>query len=89
MLIGCDGVNSVIAKWLGFKKPAFTRRYALRGNAYFNNGHGFEPKFMQFFREGVISGVVPCDARNTYWFFAWTPLPQGTPNFFLLGLLNL
>ncbi|KAF2302090.1 hypothetical protein GH714_032535 [Hevea brasiliensis] len=30
VLIGCDGVNSVVAKWLGFKTPVFTERSAIR-----------------------------------------------------------
>uniref|UniRef100_A0A2N9G8F7 FAD-binding domain-containing protein n=2 Tax=Fagus sylvatica TaxID=28930 RepID=A0A2N9G8F7_FAGSY len=55
VLIGCDGVNSVVAKWLGFKKPAFAGRLAIRGSVEFKHGHGFEPKFMQFFGKGVRS----------------------------------
>ncbi|KAH7518390.1 hypothetical protein FEM48_Zijuj09G0166600 [Ziziphus jujuba var. spinosa] len=49
VLIGCDGVNSVVAKWLGFKKPAFTGRSGFRGCANFNTKHDFEPMLMQFF----------------------------------------
>ncbi|KAL5561232.1 hypothetical protein UlMin_030979 [Ulmus minor] len=73
VLIGCDGVNSVVAKWLRFKKPAFTGRSAMRGFARFNTSHGFEPKFLQFFGEGVRSGVLPCDTNSVYWFFTWKP----------------
>ncbi|KAJ0009945.1 hypothetical protein Pint_33986 [Pistacia integerrima] len=39
VLIGCDGVNSVVAKWLGFKKPVFSGRFGMRGCAdYKGNG---------------------------------------------------
>ncbi|KAF3434762.1 hypothetical protein FNV43_RR21847 [Rhamnella rubrinervis] len=76
VLIGCDGVNSIVSKWLGFKKPKFTGRYALRGSAFFNTIHGFEPKFMQFFGERVRSGLLPCDNNTAYWFFTWTPSSQ-------------
>ncbi|XP_072955964.1 monooxygenase 2-like isoform X2 [Typha angustifolia] len=31
VLIGCDGINSQVAKWLGLKKPAYTGRSATRG----------------------------------------------------------
>lgn len=79
MLIGCDGVNSVVGKWLRFKKPTFTGRCAIRGCAFYKEGHGFEPKFLQFFGEGVRSGVVPCDGNLVYWFFTWTPSGQGKP----------
>uniref|UniRef100_A0A2N9HHK3 FAD-binding domain-containing protein n=1 Tax=Fagus sylvatica TaxID=28930 RepID=A0A2N9HHK3_FAGSY len=73
VLIGCDGVNSVVAKWLGFKKPAFAGRLAIRGSVEFKHGHGFEPKFMQFFGKGVRSGALPIDDNSVYWFVTWTP----------------
>ncbi|KAJ0009892.1 hypothetical protein Pint_33984 [Pistacia integerrima] len=46
VLIGCDGVNSVVAKWLGFKKPVFLGRSGMRGCADYKGSHGFEPKFL-------------------------------------------
>ncbi|KAF5449006.1 hypothetical protein F2P56_029495 [Juglans regia] len=76
VLIGCDGVNSVVAKWLHFKKPAFAGRSAIRGFADFKRNHGFENKFMQFFGKGFRSGFLPCDDSKVYWFFTWTPSSQ-------------
>ncbi|KAK3009218.1 hypothetical protein RJ639_013261 [Escallonia herrerae] len=76
VLIGCDGVNSVVAKWLGFKKPAFSGRSAFRGYADFKGSHGFEPKFLQYFGQGVKYGFLPCDDHTVYWFFTYTPSPQ-------------
>ncbi|TYH78154.1 hypothetical protein ES332_D04G205600v1 [Gossypium tomentosum] len=73
VLIGCDGVNSVVAKWLGLQNPVFSGRSAIRGNAHFKGGHGFEPKYRQFVGKGVRSGFLPCDDENVYWFFTWTP----------------
>ncbi|KAK8476480.1 hypothetical protein V6N13_080664 [Hibiscus sabdariffa] len=75
VLIGCDGVNSVVANWLGLKKPAFTGRSAIRGNASFEGGagHGFGAKFKQFVGKGVRSGFLPYDDENVYWFFTWCP----------------
>ncbi|KAL0386855.1 UNVERIFIED_CONTAM: Monooxygenase 2 [Sesamum radiatum] len=61
VLIGCDGVNSVVARFLGFSKPSFAGRSAVRGLVDFENGHGFEPKFRQFFGKGIRYGVIPCD----------------------------
>ncbi|KAI6701023.1 hypothetical protein NL676_015347 [Syzygium grande] len=68
VLIGCDGVNSVVAKWLGFKAPAVVGRCAVRGFAYYENGHGFEPKLFQLIGEGFRSGFVACDDKTMYWF---------------------
>ncbi|KAL0376252.1 UNVERIFIED_CONTAM: Monooxygenase 2 [Sesamum calycinum] len=76
VLIGCDGVNSVVARFLGFSKPSFAGRSAVRGLVDFENGHGFEPKLMQFFGKGIRYGVSPCDDRTVYWFFAFSPSPQ-------------
>ncbi|KAF3958803.1 hypothetical protein CMV_016322 [Castanea mollissima] len=73
VLIGCDGVNSVVANWLGFKKAAFAGRLAIRGCAEFEGGHGFEPKFMLFFGKGVRSGALRVNDNSVYWFVTWTP----------------
>ncbi|KAF9590273.1 hypothetical protein IFM89_032281 [Coptis chinensis] len=72
VLIGCDGVNSVVGKWLGIQRPTFTGRCAARGIAEFPNGHNLKPKFMQFFGNGFRSGFIPCDKNNTYWFFTYS-----------------
>ncbi|KAH9614855.1 hypothetical protein KSS87_014655 [Heliosperma pusillum] len=76
VLIGCDGVNSVIAKSLGFKKPSLMGRSAIRGCAYYNQGHGFEPKFQLLVGNGVRYGIIPCDNSAVYWFFTWYPSTQ-------------
>uniref|UniRef100_A0A0R0I0H3 FAD-binding domain-containing protein n=1 Tax=Glycine max TaxID=3847 RepID=A0A0R0I0H3_SOYBN len=46
ILIGFDGVNSVVAKWLGFKNASFTGRYSVRGFAEVQNNHRLEPRFL-------------------------------------------
>ncbi|KAJ1436322.1 hypothetical protein SESBI_04354 [Sesbania bispinosa] len=76
VLIGCDGINSVVAKWLGFKEASFTGRQAIRGWAELKSNHGFEPMFMQFFGKGFRAGAIPCDEKALYWFFTWTPTSQ-------------
>ncbi|OMO92733.1 Monooxygenase, FAD-binding protein [Corchorus olitorius] len=74
VLIGGDGVNSVVAKWLGFEKPVLTGRSAIRGTAKFEGGHGFAPKYRQFVGKGVRSGFFTCDDDTVYWFMTyWTP----------------
>ncbi|XP_015941861.1 monooxygenase 2 [Arachis duranensis] len=76
VLIGCDGVNSVVTKWLGFKEAAFAGRSAIRGYTEYKNNHGFEPKFMQFFGYGFRTGVIPTDEKGVYWFFTWNHTNQ-------------
>ncbi|XBI69896.1 hypothetical protein VPH35_064519 [Triticum aestivum] len=64
VLIGCDGINSVVAKWLGLAKPSDSGRRATRGHAkYPDRGQGFR------------AGLVPCNHTDVYWFFTWSPSP--------------
>ncbi|CAH2075820.1 unnamed protein product [Thlaspi arvense] len=72
VLVGCDGVKSVVGKWLGFKNPAKTARLAIRGLTHFAAGHGFGKKFFQFYGNGVRSGFIPCDHNTVYWFLTHT-----------------
>ncbi|CAN6302244.1 unnamed protein product [Urochloa humidicola] len=69
VLIGCDGINSVVAKWLGLVEPSYTGRMAARGLASFPDGHGLEPKFVQFIGRGFRSGMRPCNDTDVTWFF--------------------
>lgn len=77
VLIGCDGVNSVVSKWLGFKKPAFVGRSSIRGFADFKDNHGFEPKLLLFLGKGVRCGFVPCSRHTLYWFFTFASSIKG------------
>lgn len=76
LLIGCDGVNSALAKWLGFKKPASVGRFGIRACVYYENGHDLEPKISLFMGKGVRYGVLPCDDKTIYWFFSFSPSSQ-------------
>ncbi|CAJ2630883.1 unnamed protein product [Trifolium pratense] len=76
VLIGCDGVNSMVAKWLGFKEATYTGRYGIRGFAEFENNHNFEPVHMRFFGNGFRALVVPCDENTVSWYFTWTSTIQ-------------
>lgn len=73
VLIGCDGVNSVVAKWLGLAKPSYSGRTATRGLAYYPDGHGFEPKYLLFIGQGFRAGFIPCNKTDIYWFYTWSP----------------
>ncbi|XP_073127714.1 monooxygenase 2-like isoform X1 [Henckelia pumila] len=75
VLIGCDGVNSVVAKYLGLSRASSAGRSSVRSFVEFKNIHGFEPKLMLFFGKGVRFGVVPCDDHSIYWFYSFHP-PQ-------------
>nr|GME00114.1 monooxygenase 2-like [Ipomoea batatas] len=59
VLIGCDGVNSVVAKWLGLQKPVDSKRADIRGFVEYPDKHGFEPKFYLFVGARVNFGFLP------------------------------
>ncbi|VAH87594.1 unnamed protein product [Triticum turgidum subsp. durum] len=69
VLVGCDGVNSVVARWLGLPKPILSGRSATRGLAEYPDGHGFGPEMLQFIGQGFRSGVLPCSDTSVYWNF--------------------
>ncbi|WVZ55519.1 hypothetical protein U9M48_006167 [Paspalum notatum var. saurae] len=73
VLVGCDGVNSVVAKWLGLPKPVLSGRSATRGLAVYPDGHGLGPEILQFIGKGFRSGVLPCDDTSVYWNYTWYP----------------
>lgn len=75
VLVGCDGVNSVVARWLGLPKPILSGRSATRGLAEYPDGHGFGPEMLQFIGQGFRSGVLPCSDTSVYWNFTWYPSP--------------
>ncbi|PKA60401.1 Zeaxanthin epoxidase, chloroplastic [Apostasia shenzhenica] len=76
-LVGSDGVNSVVAKWLGFRNASFSGRWACRGLAGFSKDYILKHQFIQyFFGNGFRAGIMPCDEKTVYWFFTWTPTDQ-------------
>ena len=77
VLVGCDGINSVVARWLGLAKPSHSGRSATRGLARYPDGHGFPPKFLQLFGNGFRFGFVPCNDTDVYWFYTWSPSQDG------------
>ncbi|KAK4387430.1 Monooxygenase 2 [Sesamum angolense] len=68
VLIGCDGANSMVAKWLGLQSPVNDRRSAIRGFVDYMDGHGFELKLHTYISGDVRYGFMPCDHKSIYWF---------------------
>jgi 2-polyprenyl-6-methoxyphenol hydroxylase-like FAD-dependent oxidoreductase len=73
VLIGCDGINSMVAELLGLAKLSDSGRTATRVHARYPDGHGFEHRMMQFSGQGFRAGMVPCNDTDVYWFFTWSP----------------
>ncbi|KAJ4966650.1 hypothetical protein NE237_018499 [Protea cynaroides] len=68
VLIGCDGVHSVVARWLGLKAPVGSGRSGIRGLAVYPQGHGFKHEVYQFVDQGKRAAYVPLTDKELYWF---------------------
>ncbi|XP_062186073.1 monooxygenase 2-like [Phragmites australis] len=68
VLIGCDGVHSVVARWLGMSEPASSGRSAVRGLSVYPHGHSMKRELRQFLSEGLRAGMVPISDTDIYWF---------------------
>ncbi|KAI4385267.1 hypothetical protein MLD38_003314 [Melastoma candidum] len=67
VLIGCDGTNSVVAKYLEMKPPTDGLTCVMRGLSCYPKGHGYADAFT-LFRKGRLSiGRVPVDDKVVYW----------------------
>ncbi|KAF8404438.1 hypothetical protein HHK36_009323 [Tetracentron sinense] len=76
VLVGCDGVHSVVAQWLGLKAPVHSGRSAVRGLAVFPQGHGLNHEVQQFLDLGIRVGFVPLNDKEFYWFITFKSSPK-------------
>ncbi|CAL1373936.1 unnamed protein product [Linum trigynum] len=70
VLIGCDGLHSVVAQWLDLSAPVHSGRSAVRGLSFYPQGHGFESRVQQFVDSGKRAGLVPLNDKEVYWFLS-------------------
>ncbi|PKU70322.1 monooxygenase 2 [Dendrobium catenatum] len=75
-VIGCDGVHSVVAQWLGLASPRDSGRSAVRGLAVYPEGHNFRPGLQQFLLNEVRAGFVPINDKDVYWFVTHPTTPK-------------
>ncbi|KAJ3675150.1 hypothetical protein LUZ60_004192 [Juncus effusus] len=69
VVIGCDGVHSAVAQWLGLSQPINSGRSAVRGLSIFPEGHGFKQEVRVYLGRGIRAGFVPLHSKELYWFF--------------------
>ncbi|KAI3953542.1 hypothetical protein MKW92_005056 [Papaver armeniacum] len=71
VLIGCDGVHSPVAKWLGLKDVVNSGRCAVRGLGVFPEGHGLNYEVQHFVDKGSRFGIIPITDVDVYWFISY------------------
>ncbi|KAF3341527.1 zeaxanthin epoxidase [Carex littledalei] len=69
VVIGCDGVHSAVAQWLGLSQPLNSGRSAVYGLSVFPEDHGFEMMVWQYLGVGIRAGFIPLNSREVNWFF--------------------
>ncbi|XP_034603782.1 monooxygenase 1 [Setaria viridis] len=78
-LIGCDGSNSVVAKYLGLSPAKSTSRMLLRGYTRYPHGHPFGPHFLRLRGNGFFVGRSPMTDNLVNFFVAlWHPGADAT-----------
>ncbi|CBI37634.3 hypothetical protein VitviT2T_005828 [Vitis vinifera] len=76
VLIGCDGVNSFVARKLGLTEPVNSGRSSVVALAVFPEGHGVREHVLQFLDVGKRAGIVPLNDKDIYWFLTFNT-PKG------------
>ncbi|KAK9167163.1 hypothetical protein Scep_002354 [Stephania cephalantha] len=71
VLIGCDGAHSVVASWLGLRKPVYSGRSAFRGLGVMPQGHGLNNESHIFLQDGYRVGVGPLNDQQAHWFIIY------------------
>ncbi|KAK9096346.1 hypothetical protein Sjap_021843 [Stephania japonica] len=71
VLIGCDGIHSAVASWLGLSEPVHSGRFAVRGLAVMPQGHGLNNEVHQFLHNGSRAGVTHLTDTEAYWFITY------------------
>ncbi|XP_071696942.1 monooxygenase 2-like [Rutidosis leptorrhynchoides] len=68
VVIGCDGVRSSVAKWMGFSEPNYVGYCAFRGLADYPNGQPYVRRVTYIYGQGVRAGFAPASKTKVYWF---------------------
>uniref|UniRef100_A0A7N0U402 FAD-binding domain-containing protein n=1 Tax=Kalanchoe fedtschenkoi TaxID=63787 RepID=A0A7N0U402_KALFE len=69
ILIGCDGANSVVAKFLKLRPVKAFSLSAIRGFTNYPTGHNFPSEFLRIRgKDGALCGRIPVNDKLVYWF---------------------
>ncbi|XP_020883501.1 LOW QUALITY PROTEIN: uncharacterized protein LOC9315298 [Arabidopsis lyrata subsp. lyrata] len=71
IVIGCDGIRSKVATWMGFSEPKYVGYSAFRGLGFFPNGQPFQQKVNYIFGRGLRAAYVPVSTTKVYWFICF------------------
>ncbi|KAJ4777605.1 FAD/NAD(P)-binding oxidoreductase family protein [Rhynchospora pubera] len=73
VVVGCDGINSTVVKYIGLKEAKFLGVLSTGGFVEYPTNHGIKPEFLVITGKGFHAGMLPCSERSIYWYFNWRP----------------
>ncbi|XP_078171867.1 monooxygenase 1-like [Carex rostrata] len=68
VLIGCEGLHSMVAKTLQLSPPKFFPAWITRGFTTYPEGHHFGNHFFRFETGKAVYGRIPIDDKNVHFF---------------------
>ncbi|XP_026452597.1 monooxygenase 1-like [Papaver somniferum] len=79
VVIGCDGVHSVVSELIGLKPAKSFSTCGVRGFTSYPSGHGLSNEFIRIRKDNCLFGRMPVDDNLLYWFVArpWTSSDTG------------
>jgi 2-polyprenyl-6-methoxyphenol hydroxylase-like FAD-dependent oxidoreductase len=80
VVVGFDGVNSIVGSWLGLKKPNSVGQLEIRGMAEFPNAHNFSNLFRIFYGKQIVIGFNSMTPTKVFWLVVWTDWSEGWRN---------
>lgn len=76
VVIGCDGIRSPVAKWMGFSEPKYVGYCAFRGLGEYSDGQPYESRVNYIYGRGIRAAYVPVSPTKVYWFVCFnSPAP--------------
>ncbi|KAI3684606.1 hypothetical protein L6452_33830 [Arctium lappa] len=80
VVIGCDGVKSIVADFLNLKPTKMFPFCGVRGLSNYPNGHSFAHEFLRIRKHNKLVGRLPIDDHLVYWFCAQPYVPRDERN---------
>lgn len=89
IVIGCDGIRSQLAQWMGFPEPKYAGHCAIRGMAVYNEEQPHQPQVSYIYGRGIRAGFVPVSPTKVYWFICYNRSSPGLANYRFTELVIL
>lgn len=77
VVIGCDGVNSIVANSLNLNPPKLSHIGTLRCLTNYPDEHNYGDAAIRVMKNRLHLGILPIDKNQVLWFISWPQPPGG------------